>query len=108
MQRGDFLTIAIPGDFGKPRPALIIQADSFKEMATVTVLLLSSSLIDAPLFRVTVEPSSQNGLQKISQIMIDKAMTVRKEKLGQVFGSANNEIMKEVNRKLALFLGIVD
>lgn len=105
--RGDLVTIAIQGDFGKPRPALVIQAEPFAEHATVTVLLVSSTLVDAPLFRITVEPSPGNGLQKPSQIMVDKAMTVKREKLGQAFGRLDADTMVEVERSLAVFLGIV-
>lgn len=106
MKRGDFVTVALQGDFGKPRPALVIQADQFNAQATVTVLLVSSTLIDAPLFRITVQPDEANHLQKPSQIMADKAMTVRRDKLGAPFGSASDEVMLEVSRCLAVFLGI--
>lgn len=106
MSRGDFVTIAMQGDFGKPRPALVIQSDPFIEHATVTVLLVSSTLVDAPLLRVTVEPSETNGLQKPSQVMVDKAMTVKRDKLGAAFGSATDEAMLEIGRCLAVFLGI--
>lgn len=106
MKRGDFVTIAMPGDFGKPRPALIIQSDQFSEHATVTVLLVSSTLIDAPLFRVTVYPDTANGLQKTSQVMVDKGMTVKRDKLGGTFGCASDEVMLEVSRCLTVFLGI--
>lgn len=81
-KRGDFVTIALPGDFGKQRPGLIVQADHFEGTATVTMLLVSSALVQAPLLRGTVQPDSKNGLQKPSQVMIDKAMTVKREKLG--------------------------
>ena len=57
MIRGDLVTVALPGDFGKPRPALVIQSDAFAETGTVTVLPLTGTLIDAPLFRPTVQPS---------------------------------------------------
>ncbi|MHB8370567.1 MAG: type II toxin-antitoxin system PemK/MazF family toxin [Leptospirales bacterium] len=100
------MTIALQGDFGKPRPALVIQSDLFNEHTTVTVLLVSSTLIDAPLFRVRVEPDEENGLRKPSQVMVDKAMTVKRDKLGPVFGSATKETMIEVGRCLAVFLGI--
>jgi mRNA interferase MazF len=106
MKRGDFLRIAIQGDFGKPRPALVIQSDKFNEHSTVTVLLVSGTIVDAPLFRVTVEPDATNQLKKLSQVMIDKSMTVKKEKLGEVFGIASDEVMLEVSRCLAVFLGI--
>ncbi len=94
------------GDFGKPRPALVIQADQFDEHATVTVLLVSSTLVNAPLFRITVQPSVENGLQKPSQVMVDKAMTVKRDKLGQGFGRIEADAMVEVERCLAVFLGI--
>jgi len=106
LTRGDLVTIALQGDFGKPRPALVIQSDLFNEHTTVTVLLVSSTLIDAPLFRVRVEPDEENGLRKPSQVMVDKAMTVKRDKLGPVFGSATEETMIEVGRCLAVYLGI--
>lgn len=105
VRRGDLVTIAMQGDFGKPRPALVIQSDQFDAHATVTVLLLSSTLIEAPLFRLTVDPAPGNGLRKPSQIMVDKAMTVMREKLGEVFGRIDDSAMVAVNRALALFLG---
>lgn len=106
MNRGDFVTIAMQGDFGKPRPALVIQSDQFNEHATMTVLLVSSMLVEAPLFRVTVQPDTRNGMQKPSQVMVDKAMTVKRDKIGQAFGTASDEVMLEVGRCLAVFLGI--
>lgn len=104
--RGDFVTIAMQGDFGKPRPALVIQADPFSEHATVTVLPVTSTLIGAPLFRITVQPSAKNGLQKASQVMVDKAMTVNRDKIGQTFGRIDADAMVEIERCLAVFLGI--
>ncbi|MBJ7417074.1 MAG: type II toxin-antitoxin system PemK/MazF family toxin [Niveispirillum sp.] len=105
MRRGDLVTVATPGDFGKPRPALIIQANQFDATGTLTVALLSGTLVDAPLIRLTVEPTASNGLRKPSQIMIDKIMTARRDRLGQAFGRLDDETMLAVNRSLALFLG---
>ena len=67
--RGDFLTIAIQGNFGKARPALVIQADPCNVHATVTVLPVTSTLAVAQLLRVSVEPGPGSGLQKPSQEM---------------------------------------
>lgn len=106
MRRGDLVTVAMPGDFGKPRPALIIQADPFAETGTVTVLLVSSTLFDAPLIRPTLRPTPENGLRKPSQVMIDKAMTVRRDKLGPAFGRLDDETMLPIRRSLAVFLGL--
>jgi mRNA interferase MazF len=106
VRRGHFVAVALHGDFGKPRPALIIQADPFAEHATITVLLVSSALIEAPLLRVSVAPDATNGLRQPSQIMIDKAMTVMQAKIGEAFGRLEADAMLEVERRLAVFLGI--
>ncbi|WP_306751612.1 type II toxin-antitoxin system PemK/MazF family toxin [Paracoccus actinidiae] len=106
MKRGDLVTVALQGDHGKPRPALVIQSDRFPDTATTTVLLITSTLVEAPLIRLTVEPAAENGLRATSQIMIDKAMTVRTDKLGTTFGQLDDTAMLEVTRALALFLGV--
>ena len=107
MMRGDFVTVAMQGDFGKPRPALVIQANQFNEHTSVTVLPMTSTLVAAPLLRVTVQPSAENGLKKPSQVMVDKAMTVMRGKLGQTFGHIDADTLVEIERCLAVFLGIV-
>jgi mRNA interferase MazF len=104
--RGDLLTVAVHGDFGKHRPALVIQADQFSEHTTVTVLPLSSSMVDAPLLRITVQPSTENGLRAPSQVMIDKATTIKREKAGSAFGRIETATLVEIERCLAVFLGI--
>ena len=104
--RGDFVTIVMQGDFGKPRPALIIQTDQFSEHATITVLPVTSTLVAAPLLRITIQPNADNGLQKLSQVMIDKCVTVKRDKLGQPFGRIDLAVMVEIERCLAVFLGI--
>ena len=105
MPRGDLVTIAMQGDFGKPRPALVIQADQFGELATVTVLPITSSLISAPILRITLQPNADNGLERPSQVMVDKTMSVKREKLGSIFGRIDAAAMVEVERCLAVFLG---
>ena len=100
------MTVAMQGDFGKPRPALIIQADVFADHATVTVLPVSSTMVDAPLLRLTVAPDAANGLRRPSQIMIDKAMTIMRAKIGEAIGRLDGDAMVEVERRLAVFLGI--
>jgi mRNA interferase MazF len=104
--RGDFVTIAMQGDFGKPRPALIIQADQLRDHPSITVLPVTSTILPAPLLRVTVQPSTENGLQKLSQVMVDKAMTVKSDKIGPTFGRIDMETLAEVDRCLAVVLGI--
>ena len=106
MMRGDLVTIAMQGDFGKPRPALVIQANQFGDHTSVTVLPVTSTLVAAPLLRITVQPSAENGLQEPSQVMVDAAMTVMREKIGPAFGRIDSVALLEVERCLAVFLGI--
>ncbi len=76
MKRGDLVTVAVSGDYGKPRPALVVQADVFDLHPSVIVLPLTSEIHDAPLFRVSVGAGKETGLRVPSQIMVDKATTV--------------------------------
>ena len=106
VKRGDVVAVSLQGDFGKPRPAVVIQSDRFAETGTVTVLLVSGTLVDAPLLRPTVQPSDTNGLRKPSQVMIDKAMSVRRDRVGPAIGRLDDATLLAVTRSLAVFLGI--
>jgi len=107
MKRGDIVVVAMSGDFGKVRPALVVQHDQANEShASVVVCPLTSHIIDAPLFRINVEPSSANGLQNSSQIMVDKVSAVKRERVRQVVGRVEDEVMVQINRTLALWLGL--
>src|SRR5580658_9067827 len=104
MKRGDLVTIAVSGDYGKPRPALVIQSDAFAALPSVTVLRLSSEIVPAHLARITVDPTPENGLRLTSQIMIDKAISIPREKVGRVFGRLEDASVREVSRALFAFL----
>ena len=107
MRRGELVTVAARGDYsGKPRPALIVQADLFAELESVTVCLLSGELVEAPLIRLTVEPTPGNGLEETCQVMVDKVVTVPRARIGRVIGSLDHETLVRVDRSLALFLGV--
>ena len=106
MTRGELVTIAMQGEFGKPRPALVIQDNQFSEHTSITVLPITSTLVNAPLLRITVQPTTDNGLQRPSQVMVDKAMTVMRDKVGTAFGRIDAAVLTEVERCLAVFLGI--
>lgn len=106
VSRGDLITIALPGDYGKPRPALIVQSDAFSGLDSLTVLRMTSDLREAPLFRVGVSPSAANGLRRSSRVMIDKAATVPKSRIGQRIGRLDAGTMRRVDEALAVFLGL--
>jgi mRNA interferase MazF len=108
LTRGQFVVAATPGNFGKPRPALVIQSDLFLRLPTVLIAPLTSMLRDdARLFRLDVLPTKKNGLREASQIAIDKTTVVRADKIGAIIGMADDDLLLRVNRALSLFLGII-
>jgi mRNA interferase MazF len=107
MRRGELVTVALQGDLGKPRPALIVQSDLFNDShPSVTVLPVTGEIRDTPLFRVTVEPSEANGLRKVSQIMVDKPVTVGRNRIGKSLGRIEDDALLRVNRALAVWVGL--
>ena len=108
MIRGDLVLVATPGDYGKPRPSLIVQSDLFQEHPSVTVCLLTSHLRQTPLIRYEVEPSVDNGLTATSQVQIDKLMTVPRPKIGPVIGRLSTKQLNEITKLLLLWVGVAD
>lgn len=107
MKRGDVVTVSLAGDYGKPRPALVIQSDLFADHASVTLLPITGHLVDgAPLLRFDVAANADNGLRKPSQVMIDKTHTVPRDKVGPSFGRLDEGMMLEITRALSVFWGI--
>lgn len=109
LSRGDVVTVAASGDFGKPRPAVVVQSDVFPEEHQSTILCqLTSTLEDAPDFRIALHPSSVNGLRALSQIMVDKPVTVRRDRIGARIGRLDRRELTRLNRALAFVLGLAD
>ena len=107
FKRGDFVLAAGAGDYGKVRPNLVIQSDAFLGMPSVTVCPLTSDLRnDVHLIRIDVDPNAKNGLQLPSQIAIDKITTLPISRIAQNIGSADADVMLQVTRALAVFLGM--
>ena len=107
MRRGDLVTVALQGDLGKPRPALVVQSDLFNAgHASLTLCPITGTLRDAPLFRLNVTPSPHNGLKKRSQIAIDKMASVKVERVQKVIGRLNADEIRAVDRALKLWLAL--
>jgi mRNA interferase MazF len=96
MKRGDLVTVVLPGAYGKPRPAVVVQSDAVEEMESITFLPLTGEILP---------PSATNGLQEPSQVMADKCSTLPLAKVGAVFGRLDDDDMDAVHRTLALYLG---
>lgn len=103
MRRGALVTVALPGGYGKPRPALVVQSDLFDEHPSVSIAPVTSKLRRAPLFRIDVAPTPSNGLKKHSQVMVDKIQTVPREKIGQPFGHLESDTMRAVDQAISLW-----
>jgi mRNA interferase MazF len=109
VKRGDVVTVAAAGDYGKPRPAVIVQTNAFPEThGSVVVCQMTSELSDAPDFRITIEPSDTSGVRVRSQIMADKPVTVRRERIGRTIGQLRDEDVRRLNIALAFVMGLAD
>lgn len=107
MKRGELWTVrGGPEYLGKPRPAVILQDDRFEATSSVTVCAFTSDPTEAPLLRLLIEPSSINGLQVASRLMVDKITTVSRAKVGARIGRLADEDLVRLNRALMVFLGL--
>jgi mRNA interferase MazF len=103
------VTVAVACDYGKLRPAVIVQSDAFPEThASVVVCQMTSELSDAPDFRITIDPSKANGLRTQSQVMADKPVTIRRERVGQIIGHLSADEVRRLNIALAFVMGLAD
>jgi mRNA interferase MazF len=109
MKRGDIVTVAMQGDYGKPRPALVIESDQLPATESVLVCLLTSTVHeDTPFRRHPVNASPSTELRVPSHVMVDKIFAVRRKKCGPRIGGLDAAAMLAVSRKLALVTGIAD
>ena len=109
MRRGDVVIVAAAGDYGKPRPAVVVQSDAFPDAhASVVLCPMTSDLSRALDFRVALEPTAANGLRARSQIMADKPVTVRRERIGQIIGRLGTEDLRRLNVAIAFVMGLAD
>lgn len=107
MRRGEIWTVSAGGDYaGKPRPAVILQDDSFDATSSATICAFTTDETDAPLFRLLIEPTEGNGLRAASRLMVDKITTIPKSKLGQKIGRLDDTDVLRLNQAALVFLGL--
>jgi mRNA interferase MazF len=107
VTRGEIYTAAARGTYtGKPRPVVILQDDRFDGTASITVCPFTTNPVEAPLLRLPVQPSAENGLDQVSQLMVDKVTTVPRASLGEHLGKLRDDELVALNRSLIVFLGL--
>ena len=108
MKRGDVVTISGDGGYaGKPRPAVVVQSDLFNPTHTsVTVVPVTSTLVDAELFRIDLTPSKMNALRIKSQAMVDKIVSVRRDRVGSVVGALTPAELDRIDDAIRLWLAL--
>jgi mRNA interferase MazF len=105
LKRGDLIAIAMTGDFGKPRPAIILQTDRVVYTDTVLVCLITSDLTSHIPYRIDLPSNAQTGLRKPSQIMSEKTYAVLRRKCGPVFGRVEDDVLDKLRTALGFILG---
>jgi len=107
VNRGDIVVCAAPGDYGKPRPAVVVQSDLFNPThASVTVCPITSDLHDAPLFRIAIDAAPGNGLRVRSQVMVDKVQSLRRDRVRRTIGKLTTAQLARVGEALRLWLEV--
>ena len=107
MRRGEIWTVSGGAGYaGKPRPAAIVQDDSFEATDSITVCAFTTDETPAPLFRLLVKPNEANGLRAACRLMVDKITTVPKSKVGARIGRLDDADILRLNRAMLVFLGL--
>ena len=108
MKRGTIVVVAARGAYtGKSRPALVAQSDLFNPThASITVCPISSDCVDAPLFRLTLPPGARTGLREVSQVMIDKVVSIPRTAIGEEIGECDAGELEAVEDGLRRWLGL--
>ena len=107
MKRGEIWTIAGGKDYaGKPRPVVVLQDDSFDATGSITICAFTTDEMEAPLFRLAVEPNQRNGLRAPSRLMVDKITTIPRSKFGTHIGRLDDTDILRLNQAVFVFLGL--
>jgi mRNA interferase MazF len=108
MKRGDIVIVSAPGDYGKPRPAVVVQSDALNQADSILLALVTSSTVDAPFYRLDVCPAEGSGLRAASQVMVDKIVAFPRAKCEPAVGSLSVEQIQALNVMLSVMLGLAD
>ena len=108
MKRGAIVVVAARGAYtGKPRPALVVQSDLFNPThSSITICPIATDCVDAPLFRLTLPPGSRTGLKSVSQVMIDKTVSVPRASISEEIGECSSQELESVEDGLRRWLGL--
>ncbi len=107
VKRGDIVIAVFSGEYGKPRPAVVVQTDLANPThSSLMCCPITSHLVDAPLFRLEITPSLENSLEKACQVMVDKITTIRRDKVRRVIGRLDEDTIIRLNRSMAFWLGL--
>lgn len=106
LRRGDVITVALPGDYGKPRPAVVIQSNLLDEIFNVVVCQMTSMPVIAAFYRLEVEATPLSGLDHTSYVMVEKIFTTRLIKVGQRIGELTVDQLDRLDGMLAIVIGL--
>ena len=109
LKRGDVVVVALQGDLGKPRPAVIVETDNLAPGGHVLVCPGTSHLaVDSTNRRILIQPSSVTGLREETQFQIDKVTPARRDRCGAIIGHLDTATMEQINAQLILILGLAE
>ena len=106
MKRGEIWTLQDKNYASKARPVVVIQSDKHDAFDSVILCLFTTFESEDISTRVRIEPSVENGLQKVSFVMTDKIVTVDKKMLGMRVGVLSDDDMTAISEQLRVILDL--
>jgi mRNA interferase MazF len=106
MKRGDVVIAVLPGDYGKARPAVVVQVDRFiDDFDSILVCPMTTHSVAHPVARIMVSPTAANGLLQQSWLMVEKTLPLPKARISRVIGQMDDATVGRLSRSLATLLG---
>jgi mRNA interferase MazF len=107
VKRGDVVLVVVPSELGRPRPGVIVQANEFGDvLSTAFICPISSDVQEGLSLRPIIEANPSNGLRLRSQIMTDKMIALRRDRVRTVIGQIDADTSEQLDRALLLVLGL--
>jgi mRNA interferase MazF len=108
LKRGDVIKAVLPGEYGKPRPCLVIQTDRLAKLDSVILCPLTSDMVTDGPTRFAVPAGGEGGLVVESLVMVDKVTAVSRSRCREYIGRLDAAMMQQIDARLAFVIGLMD
>lgn len=106
--RGSIALYSERGEYtSKLRPGLIVQREStLADSPSVTLCGITTFVMPAIASRIMLVPDSENGLDALSFVMIDKIVSISRPRIRAIVGKIDADSMTRVDAALRRWLDL--